>query len=124
MATHPRVCSPLERAGPARAIYDAAMKLAASLFLGAFLGLLCASCDGAETGHHTDAGTRDGAPLGTSPVYGPCVDERDCNRIDAECLADGTTGDAFCTIACDGPDGCPSGGTCDAMGIGSYCVAD
>lgn len=31
-----------------RAIYDAGMKLAASLFLGAFLGLLCASCDADE----------------------------------------------------------------------------
>lgn len=102
------------------------MKLAPYLLVVAFLGLLCASCDGAETGRHL---FRDAGPDSFGPplieVYGAgCIDERDCEGSAPVCLADGPTGDSFCSLACDADPSCPSGGHCQAMPIGSYCVAD
>lgn len=109
-----------------RAIYDAGMKLAASLFLGAFLGLLCASCDGAETGHHVfpDAGP-DGWVFPLIENYGAgCINGEDCATPGSVCLVDGPTGDSYCTLPCDDDPSCPSPGHCVTYAEGSYCVAD
>lgn len=99
-------------------------QIAAALLLGAFLGLLCASCDGAETGTYRDAGP-DATPIRLIEVYGAgCIDELDCEGTAPVCLESAATGDTFCSLACAADPGCPSGGHCDAMPIGGYCVAD
>ena len=79
--------------------------------------LVLAACSG-DSPPNVDADSR--GPLCTGAAYDPCATEHDCGTTAPMCHTFPSLGFQVCTTICTAGGGgtdCPTGGTCNAMGI-------